>query len=88
MNLARVVGTVWATRKNPALEHATLLVIQPVDLHDRPCGERLAAVDTRAALLGQLVFYVSSKEAALPLPGELIPVDATIVGIVDRLDEA
>lgn len=86
MNLARVVGTVWATRKDPALEQATLLVLQPVDTADRPCGERLAAVDTRGALLGQCVFYVGSKEAALPLPGTLVPVDACIVGIVDRLD--
>jgi ethanolamine utilization protein EutN len=86
MNLARVVGKVWATRKDPQLEQATLLVIQPVDDQERPCGERLAAVDTRAAQQGQLVFYVGSKEAALPLPGELVPVDACIVGIVDRLD--
>lgn len=88
MNLARVVGKIWATRKDPELAQATLLVIQPVDERGRACGERLAAVDTRAALVGQWVFWVGSKEAALPLPGELVPVDACIVGIVDRLDTA
>jgi len=86
MNLAKVVGTVWATRKDPALSDATLLVIQPVDGDGRAAGARLAAIDLSGAAPGQLIFFVGSKEAALPLPKALTPVDACIVGIVDRVD--
>ncbi len=86
MNLARVVGKVWATRKVATLEKLSFLVIQPVDGDDMPNGDRLAAVDMPGCTQGQLVYYVSSKEAALPLKEALSPVDATIVGIVDHVD--
>lgn len=86
MNLARVVGKVWATRKAPGLETATLLVIQPVDGDLKPDGSLLAAVDLRGSATGQIVYFVGSKEAALPLPHKLSPVDACIVGIVDHVD--
>jgi ethanolamine utilization protein EutN len=86
MNLARVVGKVWATRKDPALAEASLLVLQPVDGECRPEGARLAAIDLTGAATGQFVYYVGSKEAALPLPNPLTPVDACIVGIVDHVD--
>lgn len=86
MNLARVVGKVWATRKDPSLESATLLVIQPLDGQGRPDGETIAAADRMGCHQGQHVFFVASKEAALPMPVKLTPVDACIVGVVDRVD--
>jgi len=86
VNLARVVGKVWATRKDPALEQASLLVIQPLDAAGRPDGERIAAADLTGSRQGQHVYFVSSKEAALPMPHKLTPVDACIVGVVDRVD--
>jgi ethanolamine utilization protein EutN len=86
VNLARVVGKVWATRKDPSLEQASLLVLQPVDGDGRPEGGLLAAVDLMGSATGQFVYFVSSKEAALPLPHKLTPVDACIVGIVDHVD--
>jgi ethanolamine utilization protein EutN len=86
LNLARVVGKVWSTKKDKSLARATLLVIQPVNGDGSFAGGRLAAIDIVAADSGQLVFYVSSKEAALPLKNSLTPVDACIVGIVDSID--
>ena len=86
MNLARVVGKVWATRQDPSLAQASLLVLQPVDGDQRPEGGLLAAIDLTGAASGQFVFFVSSREAALPLPNPLTPVDACIVGIVDHVD--
>ena len=86
MNLARVVGKVWATRKAPGLEQLPLLVLQPVDGDLKPDGALLAAADLQGSAPGQLVFFVGSKEAALPLAQKLTPVDATIVGIVDHVD--
>jgi len=82
--LARVVGTVVATRKDPGLAGATLLVIQPLRPDRTPAGKALVAVDSVGAGTGEDVFYVRGREAALPfLPAE-VPTDAAIVGIVDH----
>ena len=84
MFLARVVGTVVASRKDPGLQGATLLVLQPLRLDRTPGGKPLMAVDSMGASTGEHVFYVRGREAALPfLPAE-VPTDAAIVGIVDH----
>ncbi len=84
MFLARVVGTVVATRKDPGLAGTKLLVIQPLRPDRTPGGKPLVAVDSVGAGTGEDVFYVRGREAALPfLPAE-VPTDAAIVGIVDH----
>ena len=84
MFLARVVGTVVATRKDPGLAGTTLLVIQPLRPDRTAGGKALVAVDSVGAGPGEHVFYVRGREAALPfLPAE-VPTDAAIVGIVDH----
>jgi ethanolamine utilization protein EutN len=82
--LARVVGTVVATRKDPGLAGTTLLLIQPLRPDRTAAGRALVAVDSVGAGTGEHVFYVRGREAALPfLPSE-VPTDAAIVGIVDH----
>lgn len=84
MLLARVVGTVVATRKEPALAGVKLLVIQPLRTDRTPHGKPLVAVDSVGAGTGEDVFYVRGREASFPfLPAE-VPTDAAIVGIVDH----
>jgi ethanolamine utilization protein EutN len=84
MFLARVIGTVVATRKDPGLDGTTLLVIQPLAPDRAPAGKALVAVDSVGAGVTEEVFYVRGREAALPfLPAE-VPTDAAIVGIVDH----
>ncbi len=82
--LARVTGTVVATRKDEGLTGVKLLVIQPL-LPDRtPTGRPLVALDSVGAGVTEDVFYVKGREASHPfLPAE-VPTDATIVGIVDH----
>ena len=83
MQLARVIGTVVATRKDPGLTGIKLLMIQPLTPAHAPTGKPLVAVDSVGAGVGEEVFYVKGKEASFPfLPTEL-PADAGIVGIVD-----
>lgn len=87
MNLARVIGHVWATAKYPDLEGATFLLLQPLDRDLTPAGRPLAAADAvGAGRPGELVFYVSSYEAVLGYRRPMVPLDATVVGIVDRID--
>jgi ethanolamine utilization protein EutN len=81
--LARVVGTVVATRKDPGLAGTTLLVIQPLRPDRSPGGKPLVAVDSVGAGAGEDVFYVRGREAALPFLPVEVPTDAAIVGIVD-----
>jgi microcompartment protein CcmK/EutM len=83
VQLARVLGTVVATRKDPGLEATKLLVIQPLSAERKPQGKALVAVDAVGAGVTEEVFYVRGREAAFPfLPAE-VPTDAAIVGIVD-----
>jgi ethanolamine utilization protein EutN len=83
--LGIVKGTVVAARKAAGLDGAKLLLVQPVDEHGGPSGELHAAVDTVQAGVGDLVYLVGSREAALALEPSFVPVDAAIVGIVDGI---
>ncbi len=84
MRLARVVGTVVATRKNPKLEGATLLLAQPVDQAGEPTGPPQLAIDAVGAGTGELVLLViEGRAAGTALGRRAAPVDAAIVGIVD-----
>lgn len=86
MQLARVIGTVVATRKYTGLEGIKFLIVQPLSRQQRPVGEPVVAADgTAQAGPGELVFVVGSREAAQALPIKFVPVDHAIVGIVDDL---
>lgn len=84
--LARVMGTLWATSKYPDLEGATLQVVQPLTCALEPSGAPFIAVDTVGAGEGEVVFYVTAYEAVIPYPRDLVPIDASIVGIVEGIE--
>ena len=86
MQLARVIGDVIATRKDDALVGLKLLIVQPLTPAREPAGRALVATDSVGAGVGELVFFVRGKEAAFPFYPSEPPVDAGIVGIVDRWD--
>jgi ethanolamine utilization protein EutN len=88
MYLARVIGTVVATRKSEGLTGVKLLLVQPEDAAHRPSGEPHVACDTVRAGRGDRVWCVSAREAALALEEWFVPVDAAIVGIVEAVDAA
>jgi ethanolamine utilization protein EutN len=87
MQLARVIGTVVATQMVVGLERRKLLVLEPLNHHKEVIGPELVAVDTVMSGPGDLVYFVGSREAALGLDPWFVPVDATIVGIVDQIPE-
>jgi len=87
MLLGRVRGSAVCTLKSPDLEGVKLLVVQPLDKHLRPVGGLQVAADVVQAGPGDLCVMVRSREAALALPGvKFVPVDLTLVGIVDELE--
>lgn len=85
MILARVVGTVVATRKDPRLEGSKLLILKPVAPDGTPEGGYVIAVDTVGAGSSELVIAVSGSSARMAEGCKDKPVDSAIVGIVDTV---
>jgi microcompartment protein CcmK/EutM len=86
MILARVVGTVVATRKDERLVSNKLLLVRPVDPGGKIEGGYLVAVDTVDAGSGETVLVVSGSSARMASGMKDCPVDAAIVGIVDSVE--
>jgi microcompartment protein CcmK/EutM len=90
MILARIVGTVVSTRKDPRLEGKKLLIVKPVSPDGRDESGYLVAVDAVGAGYRETVLIVSGSSARMAPECKERPVDAAIVGIVDsvKLDDA
>ena len=86
MLLAKIVGTVVATRKDPRLVSNKLMVARPVDPRGIPDGAALVAVDTVDAGVGETVLIVSGSSARMASGMKDCPVDAAIVGIIDAVE--
>jgi len=84
--LGKVIGNVWATRKYEALKSFKMLFVQPINAQRENVGEPIIAVDTVGAGTGEIIFYITASEAVIPLPVDMAPVDASIVGIVDSIN--
>ena len=85
MQLARVVGTVVATMKDPTLASRRLLVIQPVSSSGAAIGAPLVALDSVGVGPGEEVMFVKGREAAFAFLPEVVLSDASIVGKVDSV---
>ncbi|RMG64088.1 MAG: ethanolamine utilization protein EutN [Calditrichaeota bacterium] len=86
MLLGKVIGTVTPCVVYQGLEGVPLLLVQPLNPDQQPQGTPLVAADaTRMAGPGELVYYEGGREAALALETWFVPVDHTIIGIVDGL---
>ena len=86
MILAKIVGTVVATRKDPRLVSNKLLVARAIDPRGQPDGHYLVAIDTVDAGVGETVLIVSGSSARMASGMKDCPVDAAIVGIIDAVD--
>ena len=84
MQLARVIGDVVATRKDPGFDSIPLLLLQPIAADGTNVGRLLVAVDSVGAGVGETVFFVRGREASFPFHPTEMAADAAIVGIVDR----
>ena len=87
MQIAKVIGTVVSTQKHRKFEGAKLLLVQPLNLDGSPRGVALLAVDGVGAGVRERVLIVLEGRAAGESLGKTAaPVDAAIVGIIDRVD--
>ncbi|HTK29411.1 MAG TPA: EutN/CcmL family microcompartment protein [Vicinamibacterales bacterium] len=86
MLIAKIVGTVVATRKDPRLVSNKLLVARTMDPRGKADGAYLVAVDTVDAGVGETVLIVSGSSARMAAGLKDCPVDAAIVGIIDAVE--
>jgi ethanolamine utilization protein EutN len=84
--LAKIVGTVVATRKDPRLVSNKLMVVRAVDPRGKVEGNYLVAIDTVDAGVGETVLVVSGSSARMASGLKDCPVDAAIVGIIDEIE--
>jgi ethanolamine utilization protein EutN len=84
MRLARVVGNVCATIKDPQLEGLKLLLLQPLDASGADAGTPLVALDAVGAGAGETVYWSGRREACLAFDPQ-VPSDASVTGIVDSI---
>lgn len=85
MQVAKVIGTVVATKKDERLDGVRLMVIQPIDSSGKHMGAPIVAGDAIGSGVGETVFYAKSKEGAFALPDQLACCDAGITGIIDEV---
>ncbi len=85
MRIAKVIGNIWATRKEPTLTGMKLLIVQPLDIlqDDAPKEEPIVAADRIGAGVGETVIIVQGSTARIATGDAQASVDATVVGIVD-----
>ncbi len=87
MKMGRVIGTVVCSVSYPGLEGVPMLWVQPLDKNAQPSGTPIVAADqTKAAGPGEKIYYEGGREAALALDTWFVPVDHTIIGIIDHID--
>jgi len=89
MLLAEVIGHLVATVKHPTFEGYKMMLVQPVAPDGRPNGAQMMAVDSVGAGAGERVLVVvEGRSAGDAVGNRRAPLDAAIVGIVDRIDPA
>ena len=86
MKLGKVIGKIWATKKDPKLNGLKFYIMQPVNEEEIKLGNPVIAIDTVGSREGDLVYWVGGAEATFPIPDRQIPSDVSIVGLVDHLD--
>jgi ethanolamine utilization protein EutN len=86
MFLAKVVGTVWSTKKTPDLEGVRFLVVHPYDLEKEPTRNIVIVADRLGAGTGEMVMCAFGKAARTAMGNQEMAIEAAVVGIVDRVD--
>ncbi len=86
MILAKVVGTVVATRKEPSVEGLKLLVVRPCDVDGTPTGAPVVCADAVDAGVGEVVLYCAGSSARQTQVTNNRPIDHTIMAVVDVVE--
>ncbi len=83
MELGRIIGTVVATRRSASAEGWSLRVVEKLDVHNRPCGQYVVAVDAVGVGLDEVVMITRGSAARQTNLTASRPCDAIIMAVVD-----
>lgn len=86
MILGRVIGTVWATRKDENLVGAKFLIVRQINLDYSDTKNFVIAVDSVGVGVGEVVLVATGSSARQTTFTKNKPIDAVIMAIVDKLD--
>lgn len=86
MYLAKVIGTVVSTNRNEQLTGLKLLMVRRLTEKLEGGPETEVAVDAIGAGVGETVIVCKGGSARVPFGDRQVPVDATIIEIVDILE--
>jgi carbon dioxide concentrating mechanism protein CcmL len=86
MLLAKVVGTIVATQKEPSIAGLKLLVVRGLDAEGRESGAHLVAADAVGAGVDEVVLVASGSSARQTRATDKRPIDAVVMAIVDSWD--
>ncbi len=89
MFLAKVVGSVWATKKTDNLDNLKFLVVNPINLKKEPLTDVVVVADVLGAGIGETVICAyghAARKAIAPDDPSALSLEAAVVGIVDKID--
>ena len=87
MILAKVIGNVVATQKESSHEGKKILLVQPLSIHEQPVGDPIVALDAVDAGIGDRVLAIQEGFSAMTAVGHTeSPIDAAVIGVVDRVE--
>ena len=92
MFLARVIGSIVATKKDAAMTGRKLLLLRPLVVDEarpdqlRPGVTTVVAVDALGAGIDAVVLFCQGSSARAADGMKTLPIDAAVIGIVDRVD--
>lgn len=88
MLLGKVIGNVWATRKEDGLIGLKFLMVQPESLEiDQPTQQALIVVDRIGAGVGDKVMVTQGTPASYIDKEKTLPIDALVIGIIDAVEQ-
>lgn len=86
MIIGKVIGNVWATRKEESLQGLKLLVIETLNYNKSVSGGEIVAADKVGAGIGDTVLITTGSSARKALNKDEVPIDAMVVGIIDEVE--
>jgi microcompartment protein CcmK/EutM len=84
MLIARVIGTVVSTQKEPTMNGLRLLVCQPLNAEGEKAGAAVVAADAVGAGVGEVILYATGSSARQTTVTQNRPVDAVVMAIIDH----
>ena len=86
MIIAKVIGNVVATQKDPKFTGKKLMIVQPIEVDGKEYGDTFEAVDCVQAGAGDTVLVtVQGHSARAAMHDMTMPIDAVIIAIVDNI---